>query len=218
MSTAFKSERQFISPNRIFTPYWSCAAAGRFDEERYTAEIELGCQSVLGGYAVSWIADILIYKLAWAKQPMSEIYPVRQHFASETALIAPGKPGRCFLKISRPAGEMNKGVDTADPSNLTVLDFFLNEAAGESSAMVEVNDIGQSGFCNSCCNLPAPGEIDAQRFLTVDCLAGINSGQDIVAMTIRWAGDIDHINRRITEYLIRIFGNGQVLGGGVGIA
>ena len=31
---------------------------------------------------------------------------------------------------------MNKGVDTADPSHLTVLDLFFNEAAGESKVVM----------------------------------------------------------------------------------
>ena len=76
--------------------------------------------------------------------------------------------------------------------------------------MVEVDYIRQFGFLNPCSNMTAPGQIDAQWFLTIDCLACIDCGQDIVAVTIRRTGNIYHIDGRIIEYLIHVFGDNQV--------
>jgi hypothetical protein len=75
--------------------------------------------------------------------------------------------------------------------------------------MVEVHDIGQPRIQNPLGHLPALGRIDPQRFFAIDRLAGFDRGQDITAMALRGAGDIDRGDGRIGEYPLGVFDDRQ---------
>ena len=66
---------------------------------------------------------------AVAKQPAGQIQPMGQHLACETTLFAPGQPCCGLLELPRPAGQVDKHIDTGNIADCAISKLLFNVRA-----------------------------------------------------------------------------------------